>query len=156
MLDEPTVLVKLGVFLSMFVFLGEEPGFIQILKVIWDILKQEQGLQVSPGRCTASVEMLIAHTEGSHVPALLLIRWGSSEYTQPLCLHKCIMRLLMLEMAGWHHQLDGHEFEWTPGVGDGQGGLVCYNSWGRKDSDMTERLNWTELSAYSQGDCSST
>ena len=49
------------------------------------------------------------------------------------------------EMAGWHHWLDGREFEWTPGVGDGQGGLVCCNSWGRKDSDTTERLNWTEL-----------
>ena len=49
------------------------------------------------------------------------------------------------EIAGWHHQLDGHEFEWTPGVGDGQGGLACWNSWGRKESDMTERLNSTEL-----------
>ena len=48
------------------------------------------------------------------------------------------------EMAGWHHRLNGHEFEWTPGVGDGQGGLVCCNSWGRKESDMTERLKWTE------------
>ena len=49
------------------------------------------------------------------------------------------------EMAGWHHQLDGREFEWTPGVGDGQGGLVCYNSCGRKELDTTERLSWTEL-----------
>ena len=48
------------------------------------------------------------------------------------------------EMAGWHHQLDGHEFEWTLGVGDGQGSLACYSPWGRKDSDMTEWLNWTE------------
>ena len=47
------------------------------------------------------------------------------------------------EMAGWHHWLDGHEFGWTPGVGDGQGGLACCNSWGLKDSDMTEWLNWT-------------
>ena len=47
------------------------------------------------------------------------------------------------EMAGWHHRLDGHEFEWTPGVGDGQGGLVCCDSWGLKESDTTERLNWT-------------
>ena len=46
------------------------------------------------------------------------------------------------EMVGWHHPLDGHEFEWTPGAGDGQGGLVCCNSWGRKESDRTERLNW--------------
>ena len=49
------------------------------------------------------------------------------------------------EMAGWHHQLDIHEFGWTPGVGDGQGGLACCNSWGSKESDMTERLNWNEL-----------
>ena len=49
------------------------------------------------------------------------------------------------EMAGWHRWLDGREFEWTPGVGDGQGGLVCCNSWGCKESDMTEQLNWTEL-----------
>ena len=49
------------------------------------------------------------------------------------------------EMARWHHRLNGHEFGWTPGVGDGQGGLVCCNSWGRKESDTTEWLNWTEL-----------
>ena len=53
------------------------------------------------------------------------------------------------EIAGWHHRLDGHEFEWTPGVGDGQGGLACCNSWGRKESDTTERLNWTELIQFS-------
>ena len=51
------------------------------------------------------------------------------------------------EMAGWYHKLNGCEFEWTPGVGDGQGGLACCNSWGRKESDTTERLNWTELMA---------
>ena len=45
------------------------------------------------------------------------------------------------EMVGWHHQLNGHEFVWTPGVGDGQGGLACCCPWGRKESDMTERLN---------------
>jgi len=49
------------------------------------------------------------------------------------------------EMAGWHHWLDRREPEWTPGVGDGQGGLACCDSWGRKEPDMTERLNWTEL-----------
>ena len=49
------------------------------------------------------------------------------------------------EMAGWHHQLDGHEFGWTSGVDDGQGGLACCNSWSLKESDMTEWLNWTEL-----------
>ena len=48
------------------------------------------------------------------------------------------------EMAGWHHWLDVHEFGWTLGVGDGQGGLACCDSWGCKESDTTERLNWTE------------
>ena len=45
------------------------------------------------------------------------------------------------EMAGWHHGLDGHWSEQTPGDGDGQGGLACYDSWDRKESDTTERLN---------------
>ena len=45
------------------------------------------------------------------------------------------------EMVGWHHLLDGHGFEQTPGVGDGQGGLACCDSWGCKESDTTERLN---------------
>ena len=45
------------------------------------------------------------------------------------------------EMVGWHHRLDGHGFGWTPGVGDGQEGLVCCGSWGLKESDMTEQLN---------------
>ena len=49
------------------------------------------------------------------------------------------------EMAGWHHGLDGHESEWTPGVGDRQGDLACCDSWGHRESDMTEWLNWTEL-----------
>ena len=49
------------------------------------------------------------------------------------------------EMAGWHHWLDGCESEWTPGVCDGQGGLACCDSWGCKESDMTEWLNWAEL-----------
>ena len=49
------------------------------------------------------------------------------------------------EMAGWHHWLDGHESGWTPGVGDGQGGLACCYSWGCKESDTTEWLNWTEV-----------
>ena len=49
------------------------------------------------------------------------------------------------EMARWHHWLDGSESEWTLGVGDGQGGLACCNSWGRKELDTTERLIWSDL-----------
>ena len=49
------------------------------------------------------------------------------------------------EMSGWHHWLDGHEFEQAPGVGDGQGVLVCCSPWGRKELDMIERMSWAEL-----------
>ena len=49
------------------------------------------------------------------------------------------------EMVGWHNLLNGHEFGWTLRVGDGQGGLACCDSWGCKESDMTEQLNWTEI-----------
>ena len=48
------------------------------------------------------------------------------------------------EMVGWHHWLDGHEFEQALGIGDGQGSLACYSTWGCKELDMTERMNWTE------------
>ena len=54
------------------------------------------------------------------------------------------------DMARWHHWLDGREFEWSPGVSNGQGGLACCNSWGHKESDTTERLNWTELNWWSE------
>ena len=56
------------------------------------------------------------------------------------------------EMAGWYHRLNGHEFGWTPGVGDGQGGLACCNSWGHKESDTTEWLNWTESTVGTIGE----
>ena len=49
------------------------------------------------------------------------------------------------EIFGWHHRLNGRGFGWTPGVGDGQGGVACCSAWSRKESDMTEQLNWTEL-----------
>ena len=50
------------------------------------------------------------------------------------------------EMVAWYHQLNGHRFEWTPGDGDGRGGLVCGSSWDSKESDTTEQLNWTNRS----------
>ena len=54
------------------------------------------------------------------------------------------------DMVGWHHWLSGHEFEQTPGDGEGQGSLECYSPWGCKESDMTERLNWTALNERNQ------
>ena len=53
------------------------------------------------------------------------------------------------EMVGWHHQLNGLGFGWTPQVGDGEGGLACCGSWGCQESDMTEWLNWTEITLVS-------
>ena len=52
------------------------------------------------------------------------------------------------EMVGWHHWLSGHEFEYTPGVGNWQRGLACCSPWGHKESDMTERLNRTKLNIH--------
>ena len=51
------------------------------------------------------------------------------------------------KMVGWHHWLNGHGFGWTPGVGDGQGGLACCGSWGHKELDMIEQVNWTQSKA---------
>ena len=51
------------------------------------------------------------------------------------------INLLSLRIGGWHHRLDGHEFEKAPGVGDGQGCMVCCSHWGHKEMDTTERLN---------------
>ena len=56
------------------------------------------------------------------------------------------------EMAGWHHWLDGRESQWTPGVGDGQGGLACCDSWGRNELDTTERLIWSD-GEWRNGEC---
>ena len=52
------------------------------------------------------------------------------------------------EMVGWHHWLDGYEFEQAPGVGDGHRSLVCYSPWGRKELNTTEQLNWTECESF--------
>ena len=62
------------------------------------------------------------------------------------------------EMVGWHHQLNGHEFEQAPGVGDGQGGLACCSPWDCKESDVTEQLNGTaeqEVSGWQASEASS-
>ena len=56
------------------------------------------------------------------------------------------------EMAGWHHWLNGHEFQQILGVDDGQGGLVCCSPWDHKELNMTEQLNWTECATHYQTD----
>ena len=73
------------------------------------------------------------------------ILYRMSHQGSPKCLYMGqIFTTVSIYKNLYHHWLNGHEFEWTPGVGDGQGGLVCCDSWGRQESETTERLNWTE------------
>ena len=114
----------------------------RLLRVPWTARRSNQSIlkEISPG-CSLERLMLKLKTPilwPPHVRSWLIGKagrdWGQEEKgtTED-------------EMAGWHHQLDGHEFGWTPGVGDEQGGLACCDSWGCKESDTTEQLNWTEL-----------
>ena len=97
--------------------------------------------EISPG---CSMEGLILKLKPQCLGHLMR-RADSFVKTLMLGKIKCRRRMGMTEdkMVGWHHQFDGHGFGWPPGVGDGQGGLECCGSWGRKESDTTKRLNWT-------------
>ena len=117
----------------------------RLLRVPWTARRSNQSIlkEISPGCSLEGMMLKLKLQYSGH----LMRRVGSLE------------RTLMLggiggqeekgttedEMAGWHHGLDGRESEWTPGGGDKQGGLAFCNSWGRKESDTTEWLNWTEL-----------
>ena len=113
----------------------------RILRVLWTARRSSQSIlkEIRPG-CSLEGMMLKLKLQLPHAKSWLIGKdsdvgrdWGQEEKgtTED-------------EMAGWHHWLDRHESEWTPGVGDGQGGLPCCSSWGRKESDTTEWLNWTE------------
>ena len=101
------------------------------------------GKYVNYSSCLRSVCGMVCRILGSF----------SSHMVFPVAIYKCEswtikkaeQQIIEDEMVGWHHWLNGHEFEWAPGVGDGQGGLVCCSPWGRKELDTTERLNWTVL-----------
>ena len=110
-----------------------------------------------------SKEIQLVHPKGDHswvfirrtdVEAEAPILWPPDGKNWHICKHpdlgkiegwRRMGRQSMYEMVGWHHQLDGHGFVWTPGVGDRQGDLACCGSWGHKESDTTERLNWIKL-----------
>ena len=114
----------------------------RLLRVPWTARRSNQSIlkEISPawsfGRNDANAESPVFWPP--HVKSWLIGKdsdagrdWGQEEKA-----------MTEDEMAGWHHWLHGHEFEWTPGDGDGQGGLACCDSWGCKESDTTERLNW--------------
>ena len=121
----------------------------RLLSVPWTARRSSQSIlkEMSPGISLEGMMLKLKLQYFGH----LMWRVGSLENT------------VMLEGIGgrrrrgrqkmrclWHHRLDGHAFEWTLGAGDGQGGLACCSSWGRKESDTTERLNWTEATLHLQ------
>ena len=116
----------------------------RLLRVPWTSRRSHQSiLKISPG---CSLEGLMLKLKFQYFGHLMQ---RADSFEETLMLGKIEGRRRREwredEMARWHHQLDGHGFGWTPGVGDGQGGLECCSPWGRKQSDMTEQLNWTEL-----------
>ena len=121
----------------------------RLLRVPWTARRSNQSIlkEISPG-CSLKGVML-----GLKLPYFGHLMWRTDSFEKTNVRRDWGQEekgTTENEMAGWHHQLDGHEFEWTLGVGDGQGGLACCDSWGHKESDTTERLNWTEPLIYWQ------
>ena len=123
----------------------------RLLRVPWTARRSNQSIlkEISPGISLEGMMLKLKLQYFGH----LMWRIDSLEKTLMLGGIESKRRRGWPRMAGWHHRLDGREFEWTPVVGEGQGGLKCCNSWGHKESDTTERLNWTELKdlLYSTG-----
>ena len=116
-----------------------------LLRVPWTARRSNQSIlmEISPGCSLEGLMLKLKLQNFCH----LIQRADSFEKTLMLGKIEGRRRRGQQRMRwfGWHHWLDGHESGWTPGVGDGQGGLACCNSWGRKESDTTEQLNWTGL-----------
>ena len=96
-------------------------------------LLQHHSSKASILRCSAFFIVQLSHS------------YMTTEKTIALTRRTFVGKVMSLLFNMLSRLVDGHEFEWTPGVGDGQGGLACCDSWGHKESDMTEKLNWTEL-----------
>ena len=117
----------------------------RLLRVPWTARRSKQSIlkEISPG---CSLEGLMLKLKLQYFGHLM---WRADSLEKTMKLGKIEgkeeKRTSEDEMVGWHHWLDGHGFGWTPGVCEGQGGLVCCRSWGLKESDTTEWLNWTEL-----------
>ena len=119
----------------------------RLLRVPWTARKSNQSIlkEISPGCSLEGLMLKLKLQCFGH----LMRRADSFEKT--LMLGKIEGRRRrgwQYEMAGRHHRLSGHRFGWTLGVGGGQGGLACCGSWGRKESDVTEQLNWIVLECF--------
>ena len=115
----------------------------RLLRVPWTARRSNQSIlkEISPG---CSLEGLMLKLKLQYFGHLMW-RVDSLEKTLMQGGSEGRRRRRQDEMVGWHHWLDGHEFEQAQGAGDGQGGLVCCSPWGLKELDMAEWLNWTEL-----------
>ena len=112
----------------------------RLLRVPWTARRSNQSIlkEISPGISLKEMMLKLKLQYFGH----LMQRVDSLEKTLMLGGRQEEKGMTEDEMAGWHHWLDGHESGWTVGVGDGQGGLACCDSWGRKESEMAEWLNW--------------
>ena len=121
----------------------------RLLRVPWTAKRSNQSIlkEISPGCSLVGLMLKLKLQYFGH----LMHRADSFENTLMLGKIEGRRRRGMTEdeMVGWHHQLDGHGFVWTPGVGDGQGGLVCCGSWGPKS--QTQLSDWTELNTIFLG-----
>ena len=112
----------------------------RLLRVPWTARRANQSIlkEISP---EYSLEGLMLKLKLQYFGPLMQ-RADSFEKTLMLGKIEGRRRRGWCEMIGWHQQLNGHRFGWTPKVGDGRGGLACCGSWGRKESDTIEQLNW--------------
>ena len=117
----------------------------RLLRVPWTARRSNQSIlkEISPGCSLKGLMLKLKLKYSGHLKSWLIWKdpdggkdWGQEKGTTED------------EMVGWHHWLGTHGFGWTLGVGYGQGGLVCCGSWGCKESDTTEWLNWTELMTH--------
>ena len=121
----------------------------RLLRVPWTAGRSNQSIlkEISPG---CSLEGLMLKLKLQYFGHLM---WRADSFEKTLVLGKIEGRRKGTtedEMVGWHYQLNGHGFGWTLGLGDGQEGLACCSSWGSKESDTTEQLNWTELNCETE------
>ena len=122
----------------------------RLLRVLWTARRSTQSIlkEISPG---CSLEELMLKLKLQYFGHLMqrVDLWKRSWCWEGLGQEE--KGMTEDKMAGWHHQLGGHEFGWTLEVGDGQGSLACCDSWGCRELDMTEWLSWTELLSWNLG-----
>ena len=121
----------------------------RLLRVPWTARRSNQSIleEISPG---CSLEGLMLKLKLQYFGHLM---WRSDSFEKTLVLRKIDQEekgMTEDDMVGCHHWFNWHGFGWTLGVGDGQGSLVCCGSWGHKESDTTEQLEWSEVNWYSE------